>query len=301
MMEKPSLLPENRVLVSLKVNAILLAAGEGTRFEEITKITPKPLVSIFEDGEISLLSSLLSTLLKIRISTIYVVLGHLKTKLMAFFDENFTEEQQEGRIRLVDSGKQYLKGPLYSFLSVCSHIPQTIEHPFLILPADTYFQEALILKICNFVLNHYESAMQNPFLFYRKGNPSDLKEKLTSGSDIEAKRISIAQMQEDPNTKQRILAHIEKQSSSFSKIVAQIIPVFSFPKETFRVIQSYEKEAEVKTLGSMINYLISETELKVYCHQIYRFNTFFDIDNLYDLNSLRQYLEKEGDNSNSQK
>lgn len=285
----------------MKVNAIVLAAGKGTRLGSLTQHKPKPLLTINSHQKITLLSDLLDKLLSSKISSISIVLGYLKSKMNVFFDINFKEEQENDKIRLIDSGEDYLKGPLYSLLSAYPHIQKNTNNPLLVFPADTYFQDNLIHDIIKLASNNYELAVKYPLLFYKKVSPPKFQEQDQVISLSGGKEISIAKMQDNSIKNQEILTSIEKQTPSPSNQLAQIIPIFSLPKKIFDLIHLNEKSANVKTLGGMINYLISIKSLKVYCYQITASNLFFDIDSISDLNDLRQYLEKKGDNSNSQK
>jgi NDP-sugar pyrophosphorylase family protein len=97
-----------------KITSIILCAGEGTRISDFIRSKPKPLIEI---NKKPILSYLIFNLIKSNTTSIIIVTGHLQEQI-----ENYIEsikqknETLKKKILIINSGNEYQKGPLYSFL-----------------------------------------------------------------------------------------------------------------------------------------------------------------------------------------
>jgi len=118
------------------MQAIIMAAGKGTRLQDMTKELPKPLVPV---RGIPMLGRKLNNLLKVRgISEIIVVTGYLGEQIENYVRTNYPNE----RIRLVRND-EYNKGSVITLLKAAPYIKQG----FLLLNADHLFSAKAYRKV----------------------------------------------------------------------------------------------------------------------------------------------------------
>ena len=113
-MEKKLSLHKNSL--KTKITSIILCAGEGTRISDFIRSKPKPLIEISNKP---ILSYLIFNLIKSQTTSIIIVTGHLQEQIENYI-ENIKQKDESLRkkILIINSGNDYKKGPLYSFLSI---------------------------------------------------------------------------------------------------------------------------------------------------------------------------------------
>ncbi len=98
---------------------VILCAGEGVRFKEITYKTPKPLIKINVLDKKPILHYTIDLLIKLSVNRIAIVKGYLGNKIDEFIDILERENTDLKEILfMVDAKDEYKLGPLYSFLSI---------------------------------------------------------------------------------------------------------------------------------------------------------------------------------------
>jgi len=116
------------------LEAVILAAGPGKRFANLTKYIPKPLLPVANKP---IIERLLRNLKNTGIKNVIIVVGHLGNKIIKkinmFKDLNL-------KIKFVEA-KNYLKGPIFSFLSAINEIS---GKNFILLPADSIISSNII-------------------------------------------------------------------------------------------------------------------------------------------------------------
>lgn len=123
-----------------EMQAIILAAGMGTRLKHLTRDVPKPMVSI--DGK-PMISYIVETLFKIkRIQEIIIVTGFKHEILEEYINNSFKNNIH--KIRLIYNN-EYQKGSIITLKKVASFI----DKRFILLNIDHIFPLKLILKIIN--------------------------------------------------------------------------------------------------------------------------------------------------------
>ncbi|HEY0087650.1 MAG TPA: sugar phosphate nucleotidyltransferase, partial [Candidatus Lokiarchaeia archaeon] len=235
--------PKNNLIK--KILPVILCAGEGTRLKSITEKVPKPLITLKAFNNKPILEDLISKLIKLDVNKIAIVKGHLGNKI-----EEFTRILQKkndflrNRIVTIDSGEDYKKGPLYSFLSV-SKLKKTFGKDFIymVLPGDTIFEFDLLKTITDYIINNYKAIKQNPVIFYRNININVLKER------FKLKNVSVANLGSQKfNIFLKKIETTNLMDIHESKDLNHFIPIIVMGQKHVGEILKLEKKSNVKTL-----------------------------------------------------
>jgi len=112
---------------------VILAAGKGSRIEPLSSNFPKPLLKV---GNLSLLEHHIESLKRIGIKEIYIVVGHLKKKIIEELGDgskhnvkiNYIEQQtQEGIAHAVYQLKDKIDSPFFLILGDIFYIPSNLN------------------------------------------------------------------------------------------------------------------------------------------------------------------------------
>ncbi|MFX1427185.1 MAG: NDP-sugar synthase, partial [Promethearchaeota archaeon] len=160
-----------------KISVIILCAGEGKRIREFIQNVPKPLIEI---NNIPLLMHIISNLKIYAINSIIVITGHLGNEVKKYVNsikkKNFSLYE---KIMIIDSGENYKKGPLFSFLSIVNE--KTIlkrNRVYLVIPGDTFFDPEIFTEMFNTLLRNFSITNKKSIVFYQKVRSNDLKSEL---------------------------------------------------------------------------------------------------------------------------
>lgn len=264
------------------ITSIILCAGEGSRISDFIPNKPKPLIEI---NNKPILSYLISHLRKLDISSIIIVTGHLKKQVEDYIKEIKQKyDTLKEKIFVINSGNDYKKGPLYSFLSITNE-KSILKRDliYLVFPGDTYFEFNLISEIITTIKNVNDLIHGNSIIFYQKLQGIKLKEK----EDLN-KTISTINTEELESME--IVRKIEQQklnSISESAFYKRIIPVFVFNFKFLENIIEAEKKSSVKTIREIVNLLIKRQSI-LYAYSLNPDYRFYDIDTKLDLLNLNQ-------------
>lgn len=264
------------------ITSIILCAGEGSRISDFIPNKPKPLIEI---NNKPILSYLISHLRKLNISSIIIVTGHLKKQVEDYIKEIKQKyDTLKEKIFVINSGNDYKKGPLYSFLSITNE-KSILKRDliYLVFPGDTYFEFNLISEIITTIKNVNDLIHGNSIIFYQKLQGIKLKEK----EDLN-KTISTINTEELESME--IVRKIEQQklnSISESAFYKRIIPVFVFNFKFLENIIEAEKKSSVKTIREIVNLLIKRQSI-LYAYSLNPDYRFYDIDTKLDLLNLNQ-------------
>ncbi|MHA1985240.1 MAG: NTP transferase domain-containing protein [Promethearchaeota archaeon] len=265
-----------------KIISIILCAGEGRRISDFIPSKPKPLIEI-ENKPI--LSYLIFNLIKSNTASIMIVTGHLQDQIERYVESiKQNDESLREKILIINSGNEYKKGPLYSFLTITRE-KKMLENDliYLVFPGDTYFESNLISELFTSIRNNSSLFQNNSAIFYQKIKGKNLKK-----TKIPNKSISIIETKrEEPEEIVKEIKQIELTSISENSYYQQIIPLFVFDYRIITDIIEIENVVSVKTIREIINILIKRKK-KVYAFCIQPNYQFFDIDTRSDLLNLNQ-------------
>lgn len=257
--------------------SIILCAGEGKRISNFIEDMPKSLIEV---NNKPILLHLISNLVKSGISSIIIITGHLNDKIENFISSLKSKDTSlQNIITLVNSGTDYKKGPLYSFLSITKKKNLLREDSkYLVFPGDTYFDNALIHEIFTSIINNITLIERYPIIFYQKIQGIVLKNRKPY-----AEFISVLNLDESEDNS--IVKHIQKRNSNSigdDEYINLVIPMFLFNYYFINEIMKAETKLSVKTLREIVNFLIKENEL-VYGLSLNPNYNFLDIDTKTDL------------------
>lgn len=148
------------------MQAIILAAGKGTRLKDKTKNIPKALVPI---NGIPLIIRMLDILTKYNIEEIIIVVGYLKEKIKDIIGNNY----KNLKITYVDNNIYESSNNIYSLFITKDYI----KNDCLLLECDLYFSKKIIDSIikkdadCSILVSKYnEKTMNGTVITFDKNN-----------------------------------------------------------------------------------------------------------------------------------
>jgi len=275
--------PEN----SLKKNltAIILCAGEGKRIKNFIPDIPKPLIEVKNKP---LLLHIISNLKRISLDSILIITGHLGNKIETYISSNKNTHSFLKGVKVLNSGEDYKKGPLYSFLSIFNNkILLRKNDIYLLIPGDTYFNPEIYTEVIKIILNNLNILETNSIIFYQK--IEGIKLKATNDS---MKLISSLIIEERKSKKllkeiqQKKLAEIELMEE-----ISQILPIFVLNHKFVAKIINTEKKLSVNTIREIVNYIIQQKNYNFIAIPIQSHYKFYDIDTRSDLLTIREEKE----------
>jgi L-glutamine-phosphate cytidylyltransferase len=116
----------------IKVQAIILAAGKGSRFHNLTKTIPKCLLNI---GNTTILDRQIDLLLENNVDEIFVVTGHQSDLIQKHLNKK--------NVKIIKNKKYKFFDNLYSFWCVKNFI----TNDFICIYGDLVFDKKLLLEI----------------------------------------------------------------------------------------------------------------------------------------------------------
>ena len=138
------------------MQAIILAAGMGSRLKEKTEEIPKALIPI---NGTPLIINTLNILSNYNISEVIIVVGYLKEKIKSYLGTSYNNM----KITYVDNNLYKKSNNIYSLFLTRDYIKEDI----LLLECDIYFSKKLLEKIvneeaaCNIMVSKYNSKTMN--------------------------------------------------------------------------------------------------------------------------------------------
>ncbi|MBD3340200.1 MAG: NTP transferase domain-containing protein [Candidatus Lokiarchaeota archaeon] len=279
-----------------KVSVILLCAGEGKRLQSYSSLHPKPLVRIKALGNTPILQNNLELLLGFEVNTIFIVRGHLGDLIESFLIENPNFTKYIGdKIKIVDAGLEYKKGPLYSFLSVYKQNFLNPNEFYLILPGDTLFENQLLKEVFSYIEKVLTPVQNTCVVFFQK----------TMLKQFEYLKLSkvistIALIENQNSTYVNKFEKLKISDISENKEFNLQIPIIALSYDYVKKISLHEKELEATTIIEVLNYLLSK-EIPITANQIISQYHFFDIDREINLDYIEKLVKKKGNNSKLRK
>ncbi|MDX1797247.1 MAG: NTP transferase domain-containing protein [Candidatus Lokiarchaeia archaeon] len=268
-----------------ELSIVILCAGEGTRLKQITKILPKPLIKIESLNNISILHHLINNLIKLEISNIGIVIGHLGNSIRQFISTlEINEPSIKNKLNIIDSEDQYKLGPLYSLLSITKnrHFFKSKTH-YLILPGDTIFGYNLLKEVLVKIFDSLNFIQNTPLIFYRKIEFKQLKEVYKQD-----RVISVADITKfGSETKLKRISHSKLKDIPPNDIVYQLIPIIVLSYENINEIHELNQQNPQNTIWKALNEL-NFTGKKIFAFEIEGKSNFYDIDYKIDLKNLKE-------------
>ena len=124
---------------------VMLAAGMSKRFNPEHRTTHKSLLRI--DGETRIIDLILNGLIKNAISQVIIILGYKSKEFSQYLlaKKNLAIVKNL-HLHSIFAGKDYVKGPAYTLLSLISELEENIGD-FVVIPSDTIFHPSILDQI----------------------------------------------------------------------------------------------------------------------------------------------------------
>jgi len=273
-----------------KFTSIVLCAGEGVRAKSIANDVPKTLIKIESLNNQPILSVIITSLIKLKLSPIVIVTGHLAEQIEAFIISPHIKNQfSKESILINNSGARYKLGPLHSFLSITTN-KQIFkdDKKFIVFPGDTVFDNRLLKEVLDLLLENYTLLKDNSFIFYRKIKTDDLIRRLKKYYPNQEMTISYLKM-EEKGLKANVKEISQKQLKLFSneEFINQIIPIFIFNYAYVKEIQVLVSSIKFSYIREVVNFMIKQDKIFLALSVNPEFN-FYDIDTQIDLKNLNE-------------
>ncbi|TXT67140.1 MAG: putative D-glycero-alpha-D-manno-heptose 1-phosphate guanylyltransferase [Promethearchaeota archaeon] len=261
---------------SINIEVILLCAGKGTRFGDITQRVPKPLIKVKKLTNKPILYYIIYFLVKAQFKSIKIVTGHLSEKIEAYITSLRQKEWlQEIELELINSKDQYKRGPLYSFLSLQENrVFFRRRTLYIILPGDTLFEPSYFHAIRGLINSTKKIIDDHPVVFYIHCKKEDLQKIFNYNKE---KAISIIKLiPTQKNYGKKVQTKSLKEYGTF-EFINHVYPTFLLSPNIIKMIIKYEKQIEVSSIKEIINYL-SKRGYTIYAKELEQIYLFYDID-----------------------
>ena len=272
---------------------IILCAGKGTRYGEINRKIPKPLIKINALNNITIFHHLIRNLSILRVSKIAVVTGYLSEQIETFLDDLIKERRNlKDKLLLVHSGEDYKKGPLFSLLSIMKNkIVYMKDKVFIIIPGDTIFNIGLLKEIFSFIYKNFDLILTNPYIFYQEIQAKDLYKPYKGRNNF----ISILESDETkPNIKIKVIKKIDLNLVSEEIYLKRVIPILVLNSSFLEILNKLSKSNPVEEIREILNIYLKQHQ-NIFTFKIDSKRNFYDIDTIEDLNYFNQLKrEKKG-------
>ncbi|MFX1408964.1 MAG: sugar phosphate nucleotidyltransferase [Promethearchaeota archaeon] len=279
-----------------QISVIILCAGEGIRFKEITKNLPKPLLKVKSLNNIEILYHTINNFVELGLDRIVVIKGHLGNQIEDFISSlKNSKKFPLANLLVISSGEDYKLGSLFSFLSITkNNVIFKTDTLFLVIPGDTIFEFNLLKEIIIISLKNFNLIQAFPIAFYREMKVSELKEKHKNIIQNSPKSISIAQIERQNSNS--FLKKIQKEDLRVltnDEQVRQLIPIFIFNYNLVNEFLNLKGKVLINSIWETINHVIKNGE-KVIAFKIDKRYQFYDIDTELDLLNFNMKKKKDG-------
>jgi len=278
------------------IDVVFLCAGEGSRFLDFSKETPKSLIRIESLNNTTILEHAIDNFSAFLDGRLIIITGHLgkiiKRHVAKIVKKNkFLKE----KLTLIDSGIQYKRGPLYSFLSITKNSNIYKKNKiFLVVPGDTLFNKDLLHEVFTILYKNFGHVKNSPFLFYKKIKSGTLKAYYNCDNLGKPKIISTLEFQklEQANIIE-VIKQLDLREVPVDDTLNLIIPIFIFHINFIEEIVRASKITNINTIRDVLNLLLAEGK-SIFSFAINPNLEFFDIDTKSDLDLFNQKKKKSG-------
>lgn len=272
------------------IDVVFLCAGEGTRFSDFSKKTPKPLIRIESLNNTTILSHAISNFSTFISGRLIIITGHLGRRVQKHVIKIVKKDKfLKKKLTLIDSGIQYKRGPLYSFLSITKNLNIYKKNKiFLVVPGDTLFNIDLLQEVFTILYKNFDHVKNSPFLFYKKIKSETLKKYYKDDNLGNPKIISVLEIQKRgySNIIERI-KQLDLRKVPVDDKLNLIIPIFVFHIDFIEDIVRVSKRTKINTIREVLNFLLAEGK-SISSFPINPKLEFFDIDTKSDLDLFNQ-------------
>jgi NDP-sugar pyrophosphorylase family protein len=242
------------------MQAVVLAAGAGTRLMPITATIPKALIPI---ANRPLLDYVISSLKKASIKEIIVVTGYLGSRITKYL--RASKKYDDVEIDLVHV-HNYNAGPLYSLLAS----ERLINDDFLLAPVDLIVKHQII---CKLVRSHIQRGTVNIAI-------DELNSQV-------CERTCVAYCKALRTNGRTVLQFLEpkasgdKNNDSVKNILGTAIGVIVCPREIFKYCHAAARNGSSKVIDALNRYIADGMNARYV--KVSGKDYWFDVDTIYAL------------------
>ncbi len=273
-------LHKNEILKQILI--VILCAGRGQRYNRLTQRVPKPLIRVKSLDNKPIIYNTISNLINLNFTNIRLVTGYLGHQIRDYIANLKTEfETEQSALKTVDSNNQYIKGPLYSFLSVYREVNLDSYSLILALPGDTVFDFQLLESVKQIVVNNFRELKKTACVFYRE-------------IEGEVFPLEWTVVEVEQTEKGNLLKQINKISikSHKGQKVNQMIPASAFSSRYIDYITKNRDKFNATSIWEVVNKMV-KSGLLFFSFAISAEYQFYDIDSELDLFNVES-KKKEG-------
>ena len=257
---------------------VILAAGMSKRFNEEHRTTHKSLLTI--DNDVHIFDFVLNGLVQNGVSRVKILLGYKSKEFMQFLDKKKTLYAKNLHLHPIISNPDYVKGPIYTLLSIFSELDNSIRH-FIVIPSDTIFHPTILKQIFSCEL---KQSLNQIYLF-----------------SVGLSDISISQM----NQKLSFSPHIVGKSlisnvklKNYTPFCNKFyyIPILILSRSFLEFVHNPENRISGKIIQNVENFCKDTGDCHVFrLHYDLEIPPFLDIDTSHTYNTLnrvkKEFLE----------
>ena len=238
-----------------KIKAIILAAGQGKRLNDLTKSIPKCMITI---GEKKIIDYQLDALIENQIIDVVIVVGYLKEKLISYLKESNYSKLMN--ISFVENKKYERTNSCYSLWEAKEFISEGYIH----LNSDLIFHpELLKLLLCN------------------KSSGIIVDHIRTNEDDMVRGEIS-----------NQLISQIKKKSILINPDCLIVGPIYFSESDVSHLIKALEDEINSGKITNACYLLFDEIENKINIKPIFSNGLFWkEVDTLEDINYIEKTFE----------
>ncbi|MHA1674187.1 MAG: NTP transferase domain-containing protein [Promethearchaeota archaeon] len=261
------------------MDAIILAAGEGRRFQAVSPSLPKCLYPLNAQSD-CLLSRILQQLIELKIRHIYIVGGYRIEQLSSWLENSRISPKI---YTLVDARDNYKRGPLHSLMAFSQEIREHGDHSrqYLVCPADTWYSQSFIAEIEKFIIQ--QSTQEGNILFYGKAESSSPLGSMALEIDLNHSQ-KITKI-----TRFQSIAKKDSLSNEMSKKMSFILPIMVLSTDFFHQAQKLDLSEFRKAIVFIQAHLGKKFEF--FAREALITTPFYlDIDTPKDLKKIQKFI-----------
>jgi NDP-sugar pyrophosphorylase family protein len=267
-MEKSKVLEDKKEIQGVRqtVQAIVLAAGLGTRLFPLTSVSPKALLPI---ANIPLIDYVVDSIQSVGIKDIVVVTGYLGLMTAKYLEAS--RKSSTAEIKCI-TAERYEEGPIYSLLAG----ERFVKNDFLLIPADLVLDHKILTKL---VANHTEK---------------DTIYAATSNRPIQPERAFVLCHEglehDNPTILRFSLSKNESEKSKENRRIQAIssIGVVICPSRIFEYVHLAAQKGSTRVIDALNEY-VAKTGLGR-CIIVGRQHRWFDVDTIDDMLEANSYI-----------
>jgi hypothetical protein len=264
---------------------IILAAGEGSRFQIKNSQRVKFLYPIRPDSTNTLLSLLVANLQSSSFAVVVFIGGAYFRELKKYLENEMHLFHENIKMQLLDAQKTWKLGPGYSYSVIDEFFSENM--PRIVIPADTLFHHQFFIQVSDSIKKILDPSM--PCLFWAELNVENRNSlRIVNFLDADSKRSEVLR---NPSIE---ITRIEPKSQQFlhsmekSSIQAVLLPVLYIPPKFHQYVMKNLSSSQNTLFKLMTNWMKNHDSYLIKVKNIDW--GYWDVDYFHDITFLSKYL-----------